>query len=94
MKTNNEKVGFFLIGFVAGLAVMLFGLLGMLDLKEPLKIEKEMNIIKQEACDRGYATYKPITEEWKWKENVIAVEQQALYNWMKNNYNKELNIGE
>ena len=80
--TTKEKITVSLIAFSIGLTVGIFGMFGhataRLEMQE-LKTKK----IKQEAVDRGYATYKPITEEWKWKDNVIVVEKHIIYDWLR-----------
>ena len=89
----KNKIPVFLLGLLIGFfaAFVLVTSIQPAPIKKAVELEKEMKQLKQTACDKGYATYKPITEEWAWKENVIVVEHSVLYQWMKD---RQIRIGE
>ena len=89
----KNKVPTFLLGLLIGFfsAFVLITSVEPTRVKKAVELEKELKHLKQDACDKGYATYKPITEEWAWKENVIVIEHAVLYQWMKD---RQIRIGE
>lgn len=58
------------LGLMVGAVVLAIIMVGPL-----LFVDRQLDVQRQQAIDRGYAHYHPQTGDWKWLQNPVCLDE-------------------